>query len=143
MKKALGPAMKRKRGIPVMQIWLKRVYEGPGSKDGVRVLVDRPWPRGIRKEEAKIDVWLKEIAPSEELRKWFGHDPDRWEEFQKRYYCELNTQGRKAVRRLSEMVKKGRVTLVFAAKNKRMNNAVTLKDYLKRRFAYRRNLDNR
>ena len=119
-----------------MQIWLRRVYGEPGPRDGTRVLVDRLWPRGIRKDTAAIDVWLKEIAPSEELRKWFGHNPERWEEFQKRYYCELNTRGSQAVKRLAGIVEKGRVTLVFASKNERLNNAVVLKNYLTERLAH-------
>lgn len=119
-----------------MQIWLKRVYEEPGSRDGTRVLVDRLWPRGIRKEDTAVDLWLKEIAPSDELRKWFGHNPDKWEEFRKRYYCELNTGGRQAVKKLSGMVKEGRVTLVYAAKNKRFNNAVVIKDYIERKLSH-------
>lgn len=118
-----------------MQIRLKRVYEAPGARDGSRVLVDRLWPRGIRKEDAAVDVWLKEIAPSNELRKWFGHDPDKWEEFQKRYYCELNTRNGQAVKKLIDLVKKGRVTLVYAAKDERFNNAVVIKDYIERKLA--------
>ena len=117
-----------------MQIWLKRAYEKPGPQDGTRVLVDRLWPKGISKEEAKIDVWLKDIAPSNELRKWYGHDPDKWEEFKRRYYCELNAHGNEAVAKLLEMTRKGRVTLVFGAKNERLNNAEALKEYIKERL---------
>lgn len=117
-----------------MQIWLKRAYEEPGLQDGTRVLVDRLWPRGISKEAANIDVWLKDIAPSDELRKWYGHDPDKWEEFKRRYYCELNTRGNEAVDGLLEMVRKGRVTFVFSAKNERLNNAEALKEYVKGRL---------
>ena len=118
-----------------MQIRLKRAYEKPGPQDGTRVLVDRLWPRGISKDEAGIDVWLKEIAPSNGLRKWFGHDPDKWEEFKRRYYCELNTHGNEAVTKLAEIARKGRVTLVFAAKNESFNNAQALKEYVIGRFA--------
>ena len=118
-----------------MQIWLKRVFEEPGPQDGARVLVDRLWPRGIRKEDAAVDLWLKEISPSDELRKWFGHDPDKWEEFQKRYYCELNTGGGQAVQKLSELVKKGRVTLIYAAKDERFNNAVVIKEYIEQKLS--------
>ena len=120
-----------------MQIFLKRVYEDRGPRDGTRVLVDRLWPRGIRKDKAGIDLWLKEIAPSEELRKWFGHDPDKWEEFQKRYFRELDTKVTEEVGTLEEILKKGRATLVFAAKNERFNNAVALKNYLEGRSTHR------
>jgi uncharacterized protein YeaO (DUF488 family) len=120
-----------------MHILLKRVYEERGPRDGTRVLVDRLWPRGIRKDKAGIDLWLKEIAPSEELRKWFGHDPDKWEEFQKRYCRELDTKGAEEVGTLQEILEKGRVTLVFAAKNERFNNAVALKSYLEGRSSHR------
>ena len=120
-----------------MQIWLKRAYEKPGRQDGTRVLVDRLWPRGVSKEEAKIDAWLKEIAPSDELRKWYGHDPDRWEEFKRRYYCELNARRNEAVAKLLEMAWKGRVTFVFGAKNERLNNAEALKEYVRARLISR------
>jgi uncharacterized protein YeaO (DUF488 family) len=118
-----------------VQIWLKRAYEKPGPQDGTRFLVDRLWPRGVSKDEADIDLWFKEIAPSDKLRKWFGHDADKWEEFKRRYFCELNTHGNEAVRKLGEIAKKGRVTFVFAARNERLNNAVALKEYLIGRFA--------
>jgi len=110
---------------------VKRAYEKPGPQDGTRILLDLLWPRGISKYEAGIDVWLKKIAPSDELRKWFGHDPDKWEEFKRRYYCELNTRGNEAVTKLVGMAEKERVTLVFAAKNERLNNAEALKEYLR------------
>jgi uncharacterized protein YeaO (DUF488 family) len=116
-----------------MQIWRKRAYEGPGPQDGTRVLVDRLWPRGVSKKEAGIDVWLKDIAPSDGLRKWFAHDPNRWEEFRRRYRGELNTSKQEAVRRLMDLARKGRVTLVFAAKDARYNNAVALKEFLEER----------
>jgi uncharacterized protein YeaO (DUF488 family) len=114
-----------------VQIWLKRAYEKPGPQDGTRILVDRLWPRGISKEKANIDVWLKEIAPSNALRKWYGHDPDKWEEFKSRYECELNTHGNEEVGKLLEMARKGRVTLVYSAKEQRFNNAEALKEYIK------------
>lgn len=119
-----------------MQIWLKRAYEKPGSQDGMRVLVDRLWPRGISKEKAGIDLWLKEIAPSEGLRKWFDHDPEKWEEFKRRYYCELNTTGKEAVKKLAEIARKKRVSLVFAARDEYFNNARILKNYLEERFSH-------
>jgi len=112
-----------------MQVWLKRAYEKPGNQDGVRILVDRIWPRGVSKEELLLDSWLKEIAPSAELRKWFGHDPERWDEFKHRFFAELD--GRKEpVEKLFSRVKKGRVTLIFAAQDEEHNNAVALKEYL-------------
>ena len=120
-----------------MQIWLKRVYEKPGSRDGARVLVDRLWPRGINKDKAGIDLWLKDLAPSHELRKWFGHDRKKWEGFKKRYYCELNTKRQEAVEKLEEIARSGRVTLVYASADERLNNAVALKEYLEERSAHR------
>jgi uncharacterized protein YeaO (DUF488 family) len=117
-----------------VQIWLKRAYEKPRPQDGTRVLVDRLWPRGISKDEAEIDVWLRDIAPSNALRKWYGHDPDKWEEFKSRYYCELNTHGHEPVAKLLDMARKGRVTLVYSAKSQRFNNAEALKEYVKGRM---------
>lgn len=119
-----------------MQIWLKRAYDNPGTKDGIRVLVDRLWPRGVKKEDAQIDVWLKDIAPSDKLRKWYGHDPEKWDEFKRRYFCELN-RNEQAVTPLIEIAKKGRVTLVFAAKNERRNNAALVKEYIEGRLRSR------
>jgi uncharacterized protein YeaO (DUF488 family) len=120
-----------------MQIWLKRAYEDPGPQDGTRVLVDRLWPRGVSKDEADIDLWLKEIAPSDTLRKWFGHDPGKWEAFKKRYYRELDEPGNRATNKLAEIVREGRVTLVFSAKNERRNNAAALKEYMEERFSHK------
>jgi len=114
-----------------MQIWLKRAYEEPGSQDGFRVLVDRLWPRGVSREEAKIDLWLKEIAPSDALRKWFGHDPEKWEEFRKRYFAELDERT-ESVEKLRDEGGRGRLTLVFGARDEEHNNAVALKEYLER-----------
>lgn len=114
-----------------MQIWLKRAYERPGPQDGTRVLVDRVWPRGLSKADAGIDLWLKEVVPSSALRKWFNHDPDKWEAFKRRYFRELDTRAGEAVKRLSDLAEKGRVTLVFASKNENLNNASALKAYLK------------
>jgi len=112
-----------------MQIWLRRAYEPPGERDGVRVLVDRVWPRGVRKETAAIDHWLKDVAPSTALRQWFGHEPHKWDEFKRRYFRELDGRA-EAVARLRELVGRGRVTLVFGARDERHNNAVALKEYL-------------
>jgi uncharacterized protein YeaO (DUF488 family) len=112
-----------------MPIRLKRAYEPPASKDGYRVLVDRVWPRGISKERLQIDVWLKDLAPSTGLRKWFGHDPRRWEGFRRRYADELRQQT-DALAHLVEKAKQGSVTLVYGAKDPEHNNAVALKLYL-------------
>lgn len=111
-------------------IAIKRVYEPAEESDGQRVLVDRLWPRGVRKEDGRLDLWLKEIAPSDELRKWFGHDPERWAEFQKRYREELKGKG-EAVEQLRGLIAKGKVTLLFGAHDEKHNNAVVLADYLK------------
>lgn len=112
-----------------MVIKLKRAYEVPESGDGFRILVDRLWPRGVSKDSARIDLWLKEIAPSAVLRKWFGHDPSKWTEFRKRYFRELDNNP-KAVDQLREQARRGLVTLVYGAKDQEHNDAVALKEYL-------------
>jgi uncharacterized protein YeaO (DUF488 family) len=112
-----------------MPIKVKRAYEPPAREDGYRVLVDRVWPRGITKERLQIDAWLKDLAPSTALRKWFGHDPARWEAFRRRYADELRQQT-EALAHLAEKAKHGRVTLVYGAKDPDHNNAVALKQYL-------------
>jgi len=108
---------------------LKRAYLAHSPEDGVRVLVDRLWPRGLRKSEAAIDRWLKDLAPSTELRRWFGHDPSRWSEFRRRYEAELSGQT-ELLDELRAMAQKGSVTLVFAAQDELHNQAVVLKDFL-------------
>ncbi|MGD9787149.1 MAG: DUF488 domain-containing protein [Sulfuricellaceae bacterium] len=108
---------------------LKRAYEPPTSDDGFRVLVDRLWPRGVSKDAARIGLWLKEAAPSDELRKWFGHDPARWEEFKRRYFLEL-ARNPEALAPLLGEVRRGPVTLVYAAKDETHNNAVALKAFI-------------
>jgi uncharacterized protein YeaO (DUF488 family) len=114
-----------------VRIALKRVYDEPESGDGTRVLVERLWPRGLSKERAHVDVWLKEIAPSRELRTWFGHDPEKFAEFRRRYETELAAEtGQAALARLRELVKQGPVTLVFAAHDTEHTNAVVLRDLL-------------
>ncbi|MBS1754445.1 MAG: DUF488 domain-containing protein [Ferruginibacter sp.] len=112
-----------------MKLKIKRVYEKPGKEDGTRILVDRLWPRGLTKEKAAVDVWLKEIAPSTELRKWFGHDPKKWKAFIKRYTHELK-QHEEQVSVLKEYLGKGVVTMVYAAKDEDHNEALVLKDWL-------------
>jgi uncharacterized protein YeaO (DUF488 family) len=108
---------------------LKRVYDEPSSNDGLRVLVERLWPRGLGKERAAVDLWLKEVAPSPELRKWFGHDPARWEQFQKRYWKELEGK-EEAVRLLKQKDRQGAITLVYAARDEEHNGALALKRFL-------------
>jgi uncharacterized protein YeaO (DUF488 family) len=112
-----------------MPIRLKRAYDPPAKEDGYRVLVDRVWPRGVTKERLRIDVWLKDLAPSTELRTWFGHDPTRWDAFRQRYAGELRGQA-EALEHLVGPAKQGTVTLVYAAKDPDHNNAVALKLYL-------------
>lgn len=104
---------------------LKRVYEPRDSSDGRRILVDRLWPRGLSKEKAAIDEWMKEIAPSAELRRWFGHDPEKWPEFQRRYKQELRAQA-DLVREIAKLASHGRVTLVYGARDEAHNDAVVL-----------------
>ena len=111
---------------------LKRVYEGPSAEDGYRVLVERLWPRGLSKERAAVDLWLKEVAPSPELRKWFNHDPARWEEFQRRYREELKEK-KDAIQLLKQKAKEGTVTLVYAARDEEHNGALVLKQFLEQR----------
>ena len=112
-----------------MNIKIKRVYKPPSKDDGTRILVDRLWPRGVSKEKAKIDLWLKEIAPTTELRKWFDHDPDKWQRFRGRYKTELRHNG-EAVKTLKAMARQGPITLVYAARDERHNEAVVLRQFL-------------
>ena len=114
-------------------IKVKRIYEPPQSSDGFRILVDRVWPRGVSKERAKIALWLKEIGPSTELRKWFGHDPKRWSEFRKRYRQELRAKS-ELTSRIKQLEKEHRVVaLVFSARDEERNQAVVLRDFLAKR----------
>ncbi|MGB5083915.1 MAG: DUF488 family protein [Methylocystis silviterrae] len=113
---------------------LKRVYEQAEAEDGTRVLVDRLWPRGLRKDKAQIDFWAKDVAPSNTLRRWFDHRPERWEEFAKRYRAELAApETQPQVEALRALTRKGRVTLLYATRNESMNNAVVLRDDLRKR----------
>jgi uncharacterized protein YeaO (DUF488 family) len=112
---------------------IKRVYDQPEPGDGTRILVDRLWPRGLSKERAKVDAWLKEVAPSNDLRKWFGHDPEKFAEFRRRYEAELASEsGQEALARLRDLSRQGPVTLVFAAHDSEHNDAVVLRDVLAR-----------
>ena len=113
-----------------MNLKLKRVYEPSDKNDGTRILIDRLWPRGMTKAKAGVDIWLKELAPSAELRKWFGHDPDKWTEFKKRYRAELE-ENDEQLARLREEIKKGAVTLLYGAKDEEHNDAVALAEFLR------------
>jgi uncharacterized protein YeaO (DUF488 family) len=114
-----------------MDVRTKRIYEAPAPSDGLRVLIDRLWPRGVSKAAAAIDYWAKDVAPSSELRTWFGHEPAKWDTFRERYFAELdaNPEG------MSELVSRiggGPVTLVFSSKEERLNNASAMRQYLER-----------
>ena len=113
-------------------IRLKRVYEEPATDDGLRILVERLWPRGLSKEQAAVDLWLKEVAPSSGLRRWSNHDPDRWKEFLRRYHAELLQNGG-TVDELRRKCRSGTVTFVYAARDEEHNGALALKDYLERK----------
>lgn len=112
-----------------MEVRLKRVYDPPAKEDGTRILVDRLWPRGLTKQKANVHIWLKQIAPSTELRKWFHHDPERWKEFKKRYHHELQDK-EEQIDLLKKQLEKGTVTLVYGAKDEQHNEAVILKKLL-------------
>jgi uncharacterized protein YeaO (DUF488 family) len=112
-----------------LMLKLKRVYEEPSREDGFRILVERLWPRGLSKGRASVNLWLKDVAPSPELRKWFGHDPARWEQFRERYWVELR-QKEDLVSLLRQKGKDGTVTLVYAARDEQHNSAVALKKFL-------------
>jgi uncharacterized protein YeaO (DUF488 family) len=115
-----------------MAIKLKRVYLKPEKSDGCRILVDRLWPRGLSKARAKVDHWSREIAPSTTLRKWYGHEPERWTEFKRRYRAELKDE-KDAVKELKALLKQHRtVTFLFSSKEEKLNNAVALKAYLRK-----------
>jgi uncharacterized protein YeaO (DUF488 family) len=112
-------------------IHIKRAYDPPAKADGRRVLVDRVWPRGVSKDELQLDAWYRDLAPSTQLRKWFGHDPERWPEFRKRYLAELRAAGiRERVKELAALAKDGKLTLVYGARDEEHNQAVALRDYL-------------
>lgn len=115
--------------VRMMDIRTKRVYDAPQPDDGFRALVDRLWPRGLKKDQLEADIWLKEAAPSNELRKAFRHEPSKWEEFRKRYFDELD-QKQKTLDILFEKAKEGPVTLLYAARDRDRNQAVVLKEYL-------------
>lgn len=114
---------------PARQVRLKRAYDPPEPGDGTRILIDRLWPRGIKKSDAAIDRWLRDIAPSTNLRRWFGHRPERWSEFRRRYQAELQKHP-ELVEEIREAARAGPVTLVYAARDEAHNDAVVLKELL-------------
>ena len=116
----------------VMTISLKRAYETPSPSDGCRILVERLWPRGLSKQDASIDFWSKDTAPSPELRRWFNHDPEKWPQFKRRYFDELQARP-DALEPILERLRQGPVTFVFASRETRYNNAVALKEYVETR----------
>ena len=109
-------------------IKIKRIYNPPAKEDGFRILVDRLWPRGLSKEKAKIDLWLKEIAPSDQLRKWYGHDPRKWTEFKRKYFEELRNKD-ELVNLIARKLKEGTITFLYSSKEEKVNNGVALKEY--------------
>ncbi|MEO6814596.1 MAG: DUF488 domain-containing protein [Ginsengibacter sp.] len=113
-----------------METKLKRIYEKPEKEDGFRILVDRLWPRGLTKEKANVDLWLKEIAPTTELRKWFNHEPEKWNDFKKKYVTELKSN-KASVATLKEKINKGTVTILYGAKDEVHNEAQVILDYVK------------
>ena len=124
--------------LAAKNVKLKRAYEPPAAGDGTRILVDRLWPRGVSKADAAIDQWQKAIAPSTTLRKWFGHDPERWQEFRRRYADEIH-KNRKQLDELRACARSDRITLVFAAHDTTHNNAVVLREVLLGRIGARAN----
>jgi uncharacterized protein YeaO (DUF488 family) len=112
-----------------MKTKIKRVYEKPAKEDGFRILADRLWPRGLTKEKASVDLWLKEIAPTTELRKWFSHDPEKWNEFKKKYVAELK-KNKETVSILKEKIKEGTVTILYGARDEEHNEALVILDFL-------------
>lgn len=115
------------------RIRTKRIYEPAAPEDGLRVLIDRLWPRGLAKADAQVDLWLKDIAPSAALRKWYQHDTERWNEFRRRYFAELDAN-HEPVAQAIEAVRRQPVTLLFGSKEERFNNAAALKEYLEKRL---------
>jgi uncharacterized protein YeaO (DUF488 family) len=114
-----------------MALRVKRVYEEPETSDGERILVDRIWPRGISKDKARLSGWRKDLAPSNDLRKWFGHDPERWEEFKERYHAELEEAGKMGgLRDIAQRAREENVTLLFGAKDTKHNNARALEAFV-------------
>ena len=122
-----------KRSEVVAMIRIKRIYEPPAAEDGLRILVDRLWPRGLTKDKAKVDLWAKEIAPSHELRQWYGHDPVKWEEFKKKYRKEIENE-EEWIDFIAQRAKKGTVTFLFSCQEQKLNNAAALKEFFQNKF---------
>jgi uncharacterized protein YeaO (DUF488 family) len=118
-----------KSSVPASNVKLKRAYDAPAASDGTRILIDRLWPRGVTKERAAIDQWMKDVAPSKELRKWFGHDPNRWDEFRRRYAKEV-LQHADVLDQLRSLARQGPITLVYSAHDEKHNDAVALRDLI-------------
>ena len=116
-----------------MTVKIKRAYEPPDESDGARILVDRLWPRGLTKEKASIDLWLKEIAPSTELRKWYAHDPAKWKSFRRRYETEISHK-EDLVKILKQKAREGTITLIYGARDEKHNEALILKQLLEKNF---------
>jgi uncharacterized protein YeaO (DUF488 family) len=116
-----------------MTIRIKRAYDPPAPSDGERILIDRLWPRGVSRRTARIDQWMRDLAPSTELRRWFAHDPAKWPEFKRRYFAELRAV-EEQVRGLATRARRRRVTLVYAARDEAHSNAAALREYLRRRY---------
>ncbi len=116
-----------------MSLAVKRVYQPPSPRDGFRVLVDRLWPRGLKKEDARVDLWARELAPSTRLRQWYQHDPEKWPEFRRRYFAEIDAHP-EAVQELVARARRGKVTLVFGSREEKLNNAAAMREYLERRL---------
>ena len=112
---------------------IKRIYDPPAADDGFRMLVDRLWPRGLTKEKAKVDLWVRDIAPSNELRKWYGHDPEKWPEFKKRYLAEIRDR-KELIEQVGEKTRGGTVTFLFSSQEKKLNNAAALKEFFETKF---------
>ena len=128
--------MQMARRVPLTEIKLKRAYQAPEPGDGTRILIDRLWPRGVKISSAAIDHWLKDIAPSATLRQWFAHGPERWPEFRRRYRAELR-QHLELLEQIHNAIHKGPVTLIYASRDEKHNDAVVLRDLLSRKSAMR------
>lgn len=115
----------------ILSVYTKRIYDTVSDQDGARILVDRLWPRGVKKTEAKIDYWAKEISPSTELRKWFGHDPKKWDEFRAKYYNELGAKLENVIKVL-RLSRNDRITFIYSAKDVKYNQAVALKNFVEK-----------
>lgn len=120
-----------KSKVPAKNVKLKRAYDDPVAADGMRILVDRLWPRGVKKEAAAIDLWVKDLAPSTELRKWFGHDPARWTEFRRRFTAEIR-QHAEVIDKIRQLARRGTITLIYAARDQEQNEAIIIRDILVR-----------